>query len=109
MIHKQVTTALDKDVIFLRVVVIFAVVCLLLIALTCCLLFVGFLTSQQNANVSQGRICTNNFTCCHTAIEAAEQIFHLIQSQYTDAGPTSPSADPITPGTSQGSHWSANL
>ena len=27
-------------------------------------LFVGCLTSQQHASVSQGRICTDNFTCC---------------------------------------------
>ena len=65
---------------------------------TVCLLFVGCLTSQQHASVSQGRICTDNFTCCHTEIEAADQTFHLTQSQYTDTGPTSPSADPITPG-----------
>ena len=44
-----------------------AVVCLL----------VGCLTSQQHASVSQGRICTGNFTCCHTEIEAADQTFHL--------------------------------
>ena len=72
-------------------------------------LFVGCLTSQQHANVSQGRICTDNFTCCHTEIEAADPTFHLTQSQYTDTGPTSPSADPITPGAWQGSHWSANF
>ena len=71
-------------------------------------LLVGCLTSQQHAGVSQGRICTHNFTCCHTEIEAADQTFHLTQSQYTDTGPTSPSADPITPGAWQGSHWSAN-
>ena len=74
----------------------------------CCLL-VGCLTSQQHASVSQGRICTDNFTCCHTEIEAADQTFHLTQSQYTDTGPTSPSADPITPGAWQGSHWTANV
>ena len=34
----------------------FAAVCLL----------VGCLKSQQHASVSQGRICTDNFTCCHT-------------------------------------------
>ena len=51
----------------------------------------------------------HNFTCCHTEIEAADQTFHLTQSQYTDTGPTSPSADPITPGAWQGSHWSANF
>ena len=72
-------------------------------------LFVGCLTSQQHASVSQGRICSDNLTCCHTEIEVADQTFHLTQSQYTDTGPTSPSADPITPGARQGSHWSANF
>ena len=72
-------------------------------------LFVGCLTSQQQASVSQGRICTDNFTCCHTEIEVADPTFYLTQSQYTDTGPTSPSADPITPGAWQGSHWSANV
>ena len=72
-------------------------------------LFVGCLTSQQHASVSQGRICTDNFTCCHTEREAADQTFHLTQSQYTDTGPTSPSADPTTPGAWQGSRWSANF
>ena len=72
-------------------------------------LFVGCLTSQQHASVSQGRICTDNSTCCHTEIEVADPTFYLTQSQYTDTGPTSPSADPITPGAWQGSHWSANF
>ena len=72
-------------------------------------LFVGCLTSQQHVSVSQGEICTDNFTCCHTEMEAADQTFYLTQSQYTDTGPTSPSADPITPGAWQGSHWSANF
>ena len=72
-------------------------------------LLVGCLTSQQHASVSQGRICTDNFTCCHTEIEAADPTFRLTQSQCTDTGPTSPSADPITPGAWQGSHWSANF
>ena len=75
---------------------------------TVCLL-VDCLTSQQQASVSQGRICTDDFTCCHTEIEAADQTFHLTQSQYTDTRPNSPSADPITPGAWQGSHWSANF
>ena len=70
---------------------------------------VGCLTSQQHASVSQGRICTDNLTCCHTEIEVADYTFYLTQSQYTDTGPTSPSADPITPGAWQGSHWSASL
>ena len=73
------------------------------------LLFVGCLTSQQHASVSQGRICSDNFTCCHTEIEVADPTFYLAQSQYTDTGLTSPSADPITPGAWQGSHWSANV
>ena len=74
----------------------------------CCWL-VGCLTSQQHACVSQGRICSDNFTCCHTEIEVADPTFHLTQSQYTDTEPTSPSADPITPAAWQGSHWNANV
>ena len=74
----------------------------------CCLL-AGCLTSQQQASVSQGRIYSDNFTCCHTETEVADQTFYLTQSQYTDAGPTCPSADPITKGACQGSHWSANF
>ena len=61
-------------------------------------LFVGCLTSQQQASVSQGRICSDKLTCCHTETEVADQTFYLTQSQYTDTGPTSPSADPISPG-----------
>ena len=72
-------------------------------------MFVGCLTSQQQASVSQGRICSDNFTCCHTEIEVADPTFYLTQSQYTDTGPTSPSADPLTPGAWQGSRWSANF
>ena len=73
------------------------------------LLFVCCLTSQQHASVSQGRICSDSFTCCHTEIEIADQIFHLTQSQYIDTGSTSPSTDSITPGSWQGSHWSTNF
>ena len=72
-------------------------------------LFVCCLTSQQHASVSQGRICSDNFTCCHTEIEVADPTFYLTQSQYTNTGPTSLSVDPITPGAWQGSHWSANV
>ena len=72
-------------------------------------LLVACLTSQQHASVSQGRICSDNLTCCHTEIEVADPTFYLTQSPYTDTGPTSPSADPITPGAWQGSHWSANF
>ena len=75
----------------------------------CFLSFVGCLTSQQHAVASQGRICLDNRTYCHTEIEVADRTFHLTQPQYTDTGPTSPSADPITPGAWQGSHWSANF
>ena len=77
-------------------------------ALIVCLL-VGCLTSQQQASVSQGRICSDKFTCCHTEIEVADQTFYLTQSQYTNTGPTSPSADPITQGVWQGNHRSANF
>ena len=35
-------------------------------------LFVGCLTSQQHASVSLGRICSDNFMCCHTEIEVAD-------------------------------------
>ena len=47
-------------------------------------LLVGCLTSQQHASVSLGRICSDNFTCCHTETEVADQTFYLTQSQYTD-------------------------
>ena len=82
-----------------------------------CLLFacwlVACLTSQQHASVAQGRICSDNFKCCHTEIEVADQTLHFTQSQYTDTGPTNPSTDPITSGAWQGScykcqfqsHW----
>ena len=70
---------------------------------------VDCLTSQKHATVSQGRICEDNSTCCHTEIQAADPTFHLTQSQRTDTGQTSPTADPITPGAWQGSHWSASF
>ena len=70
---------------------------------------VGCITPQQHARVPQGRISSDNFTCCHTEIEVADQTFYLTQSQYTDTGPTSPSADRITPGAWEGSQWSANF
>ena len=44
-------------------------------------LFAGCLTCQQQVSVSQGRICSCNFTCCHTDIEVADQTFYLTQSQ----------------------------
>ena len=73
---------------------------------TVCLL-IGCLTSQQHASVSQGQICSENFTCCHTEIEVADQTFYLTQSQYTDTGPTSPITEPIRPCACQGGHRSA--
>ena len=45
-------------------------------------LFVGCLTSQQHASVSQGWICSDNCTCCHTEMEVADQTFCLNQSLY---------------------------
>ena len=72
-------------------------------------LFVGCLASQQHASVSQRQICTDNFMCCHTEIEVADQTVYLTQSQYAYTGPTSPSDDPMMPGAWQGSHWSANF
>ena len=72
-------------------------------------LFVGCLMSKHHASVSQGQICTDNFTCCHTEIEFADQTFYLTQSQYIDTRPTSPSTDPIMQGAWQGIHWSANF
>ena len=59
------------------------------------------------ASISQGRICSDNCTYRHTEIE--NQTCYLTQSQYTDTGPTSPSADPISPGAWQGSHRSTDL
>ena len=44
------------------------------------------LTSQQHASVSQGRICSDNFTCCHTEIEAADQTFHLTRHSILTPG-----------------------
>ena len=72
-------------------------------------LFVACLMSQQHDSVSQGQICSDKFSCCHTETELAHQTIYLIQSHYTDTGSTSPSADPIMPGNWQDSHWSASF
>ena len=69
----------------------------------------GCWMSQQHGSVSHGCICSDNCVCCHNEIELADQTFHLTQSQYTDTGPTSPRADPVMPGTWQGSHWCAKF
>ena len=42
-------------------------------------LLVACLTSQQHASIYQGRICTDNFTCCHPEIEVADQTIFLTQ------------------------------
>ena len=60
------------------------------------LLFVGCLTSQQRASVSQERICSEKFTCCHTEVEVADQTSPS-HSVLTPGRPV-PDADPITPG-----------
>ena len=73
------------------------------------ILLVSCLTSQLHASISQGRICSDKCMCCHSEIEAADRTFQLTQSQYTDTRPTSPSSDPITQGTWQGSHWNASF
>ena len=46
------------------------------IVITSAPMFVGCLTSQQHASVSQGRICSDKFTCCHTEIVVVDQNFH---------------------------------
>ena len=66
-------------------------------------------SGAEDTSVSQGRICSDKCTCCHTEIEVPDQTFYFTQSQYTDTGPTSPSADPLMPGAWQGSPWSAIL
>ena len=58
-----------------------------------CCWVVAFLTSKQLVHLRDRSAQT-------VEIEVADQIFHLTQSQYTDTGPTSPSADPTTPGAS---------
>ena len=68
---------------------------------------------QQHASASQRWIWSDNCTCCHTEIEAADQTCNLTLSEYTDTEPTGQSADPITAGAWQGSslehpflsHW----
>ena len=70
----------------------------------CCWLL-ACLLNQQHASVSLGRICSDNFTCCHTETKVADQTFHLTQCQYTDTGPTSPSADPKRQECQFLSHW----
>ena len=72
-------------------------------------LFFGCSTSQPHAHVSQGQISSNNCTCCHIETDIADQTCHPSQLRYTNTEPASPSADPITPGSWQGSHWSTTF
>ena len=72
------------------------------------LLFVGCLTSQQHASVSQGQTCSDKLTRCYAKIEVADQTFYLTQSRYTDTRPTSPTADPAAPGAWKGIRWSVS-
>ena len=71
-------------------------------------LVVGCLTSQH-ASVSEERIRADTCPCCHTETEVADLTFYFTQSQYTYTGPTSPSADLISPGTWQSNSRSTNL
>ena len=70
-------------------------------------LLVGSSTALQH--VSQGWICSDKCMYCHSEIEVADQTFCVTQSQHTDTGSTSPSADPITLSVWQGSHWSTSF
>ena len=67
------------------------------------------LSSWRHVSAFHGRICSDKCTCCHTEMQVADPAFYLTQSQYTDSEPTSPSADPISPGAWQGSQWSVNF
>ena len=72
-------------------------------------LLAGCVTSQQHGSVCQGQFCPDMLTCCNTKVEITDQTFYPTQTHFTGTGPTSTSADPKTPGASQGSHRSASL
>ena len=55
---------------------------------------VGCLISRLHTSVSQGRICSDSRSYCHTEMEVAGQLCYLTQSQYTDNRPTSPASVP---------------
>ena len=63
-------------------------------------LLVGWLVSLTNmlARILQGLIWADRRTCYHTETKVADQTYYHNQLQYTDTGPTSPSADPIARG-----------
>ena len=56
---------------------------------------------------SQDRVCFANSTGWHTSKKVASLIYCL-KAQCTDTGPNSPSTDPVTPRSRQGSHHSTN-
>ena len=62
---------------------------------------------QQQASVSQGQICSDKCTSCHGRSCRSNFLHHPVTVYWHC--PTSPSADPIMPGTWQGSPYSANL
>ena len=61
------------------------------IVVVCCLINVPA-TCKVCLTLRDGK---DTFTCCYTEIETADQTFYLTQSQCTDAGLSSPSADPL--------------
>ena len=76
--------------------------------------FVSWLVALRHSNMRDLKVylrdgSAHTILLAATLTEVADQTFYLTQSQYTDTGPTSPSADPITPGAWQGSHWSASF
>ena len=51
-----------------------------------------FVDSQRPSNVqsaSQGQVCSDDGTCCHTETEVADQTYNLTLSWYTAIGPVS--------------------
>ena len=66
--------------------------------------------SQQHTSPSQGRTCSGNFTLLpHWDRSCRSNSLPHQSHRILDTGPTSPSADPITPGAWQGSHGDANF
>ena len=63
---------------------------------TCCCFQAAWIHSYRQC-VSNEQICTDIFTSCHTETEVEYQTYNLIYLHYTDAGWTSPPADPPTP------------
>ena len=72
-------------------------------------IFLCWLTLQQHVSISKGRICLDNWLCCHTDIEVPDQTGYLTWSHCIDSKLISPSADPLTPATWQGCHFSTKF